>query len=445
MDRAIVASVARLLLVACLVAVVFSVVVGGLGSLLTGAGAVLPFLAAAVSVAGLGLAQDRLERVVGRVAPNPDATRYSALAEASARVREGSLEQALPGLARGLAEGTGARRAELWVAVEDRLVSAACHPPSEVDQPRTVENLGVLLARPETNHVVPVLDGASLRAVLVIEKPGRAVTPADQGLMHDVANGAGMLLRGVALNAELTGRVHRAAELADELQASRRRLAEAREVERRRLISELNNATTARLARLQADLDDAGDALDEIVAGSGPDDTITAAYEVAHRAIGRAREGLDELLERFRVIARGVYPAVLRDQGPYAALDELATDMPRPVLLAGGLPDRLSWELESGIYYIAASVMQRLASLPAAQPVRVHLAHADGRLSVRVDDPSPTVSVPVLGDELTRDAERLAALGGEVTIREDAGALVLWAWLPDHLAPSVQLVGGASG
>ena len=39
--------------------------------------------------------------------------------------------------------------------------------------------------------------------------------------------------------------------------------------------------------------------------------------------LGDARTALDELLERFRVIARGVYPAVLRDQGPVAALDEV--------------------------------------------------------------------------------------------------------------------------
>ena len=37
---------------------------------------------------------------------------------------------------------------------------------------------------------------------------------------------------------------------------------------------------------------------------------------------------LDELLDRFRVIARGVYPAVLRDQGPAAALDEVIADLP---------------------------------------------------------------------------------------------------------------------
>ncbi len=110
----------------------------------------------------------------------------------------------------------------------------------------------MLLARPDIDFVVPVLDGDVLRAVLAIGKPGAPVTPADQQLVRDVAHGAALLLRGVALNAELADRVRRADDLATELQASRQRLARAREVERRRLVMELGHATTDRLAGLRA-------------------------------------------------------------------------------------------------------------------------------------------------------------------------------------------------
>jgi hypothetical protein len=446
MSRAIVASALRLVLVAGFVGAVFAAVVGGLGALTGaptgGAAMLIPFLAAALSLAGLGLAGDRLDRIAGRWAP-PTVTRYSALAEAAARLRAESWERAMPDLARVLAEGTGARRAEIWLAVRDQLLGGASHPPRPDGPPPPVDNLAVLLARPDTTHVVPVLDGPLLRAALVIEKPDRPLTTADQQLMRDVAHGAGMLLRGVALNAELAERVRRADELAEELRASRRRLAQAREVERRRLLTELDTATTARLAGLRHDLDDAGRALDAIVAGEAACGGDDADGDVPRQALERARVGLDELLERFRVIARGVYPAVLRDQGPYAALDELATDMPRPVLLTGGPAERLAWELESGIYYMAASVMQRLADRPAEQPLRVALAHAEGRLSIRVEDPSPTASVAELDEALTRDVDRLAALGGAVSLEAAEGVLVLRAWLPDHLTPSVELLGEA--
>ena len=61
----------------------------------------------------------------------------------------------------------------------------------------------MLLARPDVDHVVPVLDGTELRAALAIEKPDASITPADQRLMQDVADGAGLLLRSVRADAEL--------------------------------------------------------------------------------------------------------------------------------------------------------------------------------------------------------------------------------------------------
>jgi signal transduction histidine kinase len=474
MNRTLVARSLRLLLVACFVAVVFPLVVRVLGFLLprNEAAVLLPFVAAAASVAALPFVLAVVDKLVHRLARDSTTTPYSALAEAAARIRGGSLEQALPGLARVLAEGTDAQRAELWLAVEDKLVSAASYPPLDTVAPRTVANLAVLLAQPDTDHVVPVLDGPVLRAVLAIGKPERPVTPSDQRLMQDVANGAGMLLRGVQLNAELEERVRRADELAAELKASRLRLTQARDVERRRLITELGNVTTDRLATLREDLANAGKALAEPepgdAAAAGPaaaavdkrhgddldDDSdgdrdgddldedgeepeLTGAA-AAQQAVVRARVRLDELLDRFRVIARGVYPAVLRDQGPYGALDELATDLPRPVRLTGNLPDRLAWEVESGIYYLAASAMQQLAGQAGERALRVHLTHADSRLAVEIDDPTPSTSIAELRNGLAHDAERLAALGGDLEVSEDdAGGARLRAWLPEQLEPYV--------
>ena len=492
MNRTLVARLLRLLLVACFVAVAFPLVITVLGTVMpqNEAAVLLPFVAAGASVAALPLVLAVVDRLVQRLARDSTTTPYSALAEAAARIRGGSLEQALPGLARVLAEGTDAQRAELWLAVEDRLVSAASYPPLRDSSARTVSSLAVLLAQPDTDHVVPVLDGPVLRAVLAIGKPDRPVTPSDQRLMQDVANGASMLLRGVQLNAELEERVRRADELAAELHASRLRLTQARDVERRRLISELGNATTERLTTLRADLADAGHALAEpepepdpdpeagpdteagpgsaVAGGAGAgaargrargddedDDDLDdededrdeddeeepaelTGAEAAQRAIVRARVRLDELLDRFRVIARGVYPAVLRDQGPYGALDELATDLPREVRLVGTLPDRLAWEVESGIYYLAASAMQQLAGQAADRPLRVQLAHADGRLSVEIEDPTPGTSIGALRDGLAHDAERLAALGGDLeVVSDEGGGARVRGWLPEELEPYV--------
>jgi signal transduction histidine kinase len=425
MARATRTHAARGLLVAAGVAAVLAAVVHGTRA----AGAAVPtallsFAAAAVAAAGL---QALLPRFLPDPVARDGATRYAALAEAARRGQSGSLEQALPGLARVVAEGTGASRAVVWLAVGPRLVAAAVHPPESGAGEESVADLAALLAHPDTDSAVPVLDGPVLRAVLAIRKPS-AVSAADRQLMQDVAGGAALVLRVAALNAELAERVQRAAALAGELHASRHRLASARDAERRRLVAELAYATGDRLADLRAEVTAARAALD----GDGADPAAAQAV------LGRARERLDELLERFRAVARGVYPAVLRDQGPAAALDEVVADLPRPVRTSGGTAERLPWELESGIYYAAATAVRALAGRPADTALLVRLEHAAGRIVLEVEDPAPLVPAGRLVELLADDADRLAALGGGVELEVPArGGLLLRAELPDRVEPVV--------
>lgn len=418
---------ARLLREALLAGAVFAllVLVAGAADLLNASAPVvvaLPFAAVAVVAAVLPRLRVAAASIVERITHYREVTPYSALADAAQRLRSPSLEEALPGLARVLADGTGARRAAVWLAVGDRLAVTAAYPASP--QRDTAENLAVLLARPGIGHVVPVLDGTELRAVLSIEKPELPVTPGDRVLMQDVANGAALLLRTVALNAELSERVRRADRLAEELRASRQRLAQARTVERRRLLSELSRATSGRLgalrehlASVRADLGDPGGRA--VSAGA---------------ALVLARTEVDELLDRFRVIARGVYPAVLRSQGPGAALEELAADLRRLVRLTGDLHLRVAWEIESAVYQVTAAALNMLGDDPGAEAVEVRLTCGDGRVRVLIEDPSPPLPADQVRAGLVDDIERLAALGGDVECLDHAEPpLRLVAWLPDRL------------
>jgi signal transduction histidine kinase len=129
---------------------------------------------------------------------------------------------------------------------------------------------------------------------------------------------------------------------------------------------------------------------------------------------------------------------VLRDQGPAAALDEVLADLPRPVRTSGGTADRLPWELESGIYYVAATAVRALAGRAADTALLVALEHAAGRIELRVEDPDPPVPAARLVELLADDADRLAALGGGMELEVPAACgLVLHAWLPDRVEPVV--------
>ncbi|MGY1593445.1 hypothetical protein ACI79D_15850 [Geodermatophilus sp. SYSU D00708] len=405
---------------------------------------VLPFLAVALATVALFLVWSSLGRVATRVAGLGVVSPYSALAEAARRIQAGSLEQVLPDLAGVLAAGTAADRAVIWLAVGDRLVDAAHHPPDAGDPdgpPRSVAGLADLLAEPDTDCLVPVLDGGLLRAALVITKHA-AITAADRRLLDDVANGAALLLRVAALNAELSDRVRRATELAEELRASRRRLDSAREAERRRLTGELTEVVGDRLIELRAGLQRARAGLSGAAADVDP----------LRETLADTRIRLDDLLDRFRTVARGVYPAVLRDQGPAAALQEVAADLPRPVRLLADPAPRLAWELESGLYYVAASALRTLAGRPAERELALGLEPAPGRICVVIEDPVPPVSAARLEALLADDADRLTALGGAVQVTETdeddgdgssvAGSgnhpIVVRAWVPDRVEPVVE-------
>ncbi|MFD0521981.1 hypothetical protein [Paractinoplanes durhamensis] len=378
----------------------------------------LPFAVIAGATVLLTRLRGAVVTMADRITRRRKVTPYSALTEAARHLRSPSLREALPGLARALADGTGAQRSTIWLATGDRLAVVASYPAGRSGAPESAASLPALLSRPGIAYAVPLLDAGELLAVLAIEKPESPVTAQDRALLNDVAHGTALLLRRTALNTELTEHGRRADELVRELHGFRRRLAGAREVERRRLMTQLSRATAGRLDALRTHLTAARATLGGHAAGS---------------ALRLARAELDELIDRFRVIARGVYPAVLRGQGPAAALEELVADLDRPVRLTGDLTVRAGWAVESAAYQVTAAALEVLAAEPASGEIRVRVAHGDARVRILIEDPSPPVTAEQMRAVLVDDVERLAVLGGAVECADgNRGELRLYAWLPDR-------------
>ena len=149
----------------------------------------VPFLTVGALVLAFGALLPRIDAFVAHLTRDRQITPYSALAE-TARVQAGPLDRALLGLAEVLAVSTGARRAAVWLAVEDHLFCAAEHPAaarSAQQSPRRTPDLAVLLADDDIDDVVPVLDGTTLRAALVITKSGAALSANRKRLVRDIA------------------------------------------------------------------------------------------------------------------------------------------------------------------------------------------------------------------------------------------------------------------
>jgi hypothetical protein len=147
---------------------------------------------------------------------------------------------------------------------------------------------------------------------------GRAVTPIDQegvpvaALVHDVsALGDSRLVADVAAATRLAvSNVQLQAEVrahVAEVEASRRRIVEAADTQRRRLEQELREGAEVRLARVAELLNSPDPHLAE----------AAAALETARREL--------------RELARGIHPAMLTERGLEGALRELGARAPVPV------------------------------------------------------------------------------------------------------------------
>ncbi len=92
-------------------------------------------------------------------------------------------------MARLLAEGTGAARAQVWLKVGEQMRSAASWPEEAVPELAAMVNPdGSLPELAEVDLAVPVShDGQLLGPLTITKKRGEPVTPTERSLVDDLA------------------------------------------------------------------------------------------------------------------------------------------------------------------------------------------------------------------------------------------------------------------
>jgi signal transduction histidine kinase len=221
------------------------------------------------------------------------------------------------------------------------------------------------------------------RAIDPEEDSGRAVTLLEHdgtrlaALVHDAAlldeselvqavgAAASLALENARLQAELR------AQLA-EVRASRTRIVEAGDAERRRLERDLHDGAQQRLLGIRLALQlargrlaDGGAELDELLA------------EADAEVVG----ALDEL----RALARGIHPALLTEEGLAPALAGLARRAPVPVGLSV-CDGRLPAAVEATAYFVSAEALANIAKHAHASRGSIEVTRRNGRLAIVVSD-----------------------------------------------------------
>lgn len=222
---------------------------------------------------------------------------------------------------------------------------------------------------------------------------------------------------------------------AEELHASRARIVEAADAERRRLVRDLHDGAQQRLIGILLALRRAADraaSADAAGAGAGTGAASGAASGAAGGPAGGGRHGeVAELIEaaaretqaaiaELRDLGSGLHPQILTNRGVAAAVESLTGPLPLVVTLE--IPER-RWPaaVEAAAYYTIAEALTNVVKHAGASAATVRVADDGGELVVTVTDDGRGGAAPAPGRGLAGLRDRVEALGGSLTVG-DGGA-----------------------
>jgi signal transduction histidine kinase len=237
------------------------------------------------------------------------------------------------------------------------------------------------------------------RAVLLVS--AKAGGPA-AAIVHDpavlddpeLAEAVTAAVRIAVSNLDLQAQVRAKVE---QVRASRRRLVEAADAERRRLERELRELAEPRLRLIAGLLEESG------------------------RETGDARRELDAVRDELGALARGIHPRVLTESGLAAALEELSSHLPLRVEVdAGG--DLLPPTVAAAAYFVCAEGLANAAKHAGASRVSLAAERRARTLVVEISDDGAGGADAARGSGLQGLVDRVEALGGGLSVESTPGA-----------------------
>jgi signal transduction histidine kinase len=376
------------------VTLVYVGIVVGMGALVGSRGnLLLSILATALIAVLFQPIRERARHLANRLVYGKRATPYEVLSEFSDRVGTSYAdEDVLPRMARVVAEGVGASRADVWLRVGAELRPMASWPAGDQGSALLVRG-GRLPEIQGADRSFAIRQGEELLGALSVTKPRQEpLTPGEEKLLADLAGQAGLILRNVRL--------------IEELRASRQRLVAAQDEERRRLERNIHDGAQQQLVALAVKL--------RLVEAMTERDPVKAKVLAAE-----AKVESHEALENLRDLARGIYPPLLADRGLAAALEAQARKVPFPVQVEPNGIGRYPAETEATAYFCVLEALQNAAKYAEAREVVVRLAEADGGLEFTVTDDGKGFDPDATrwGSGLQNMRDRVEALGGRLEVR----------------------------
>jgi signal transduction histidine kinase len=238
-------------------------------------------------------------------------------------------------------------------------------------------------APPRGRMATPVLRGGRELARIVHDRKSLGLAE----LEGEIGAAARLELENEALAAAVLAQMH-------DLRASRERIVETGDAERRRLERNLHDGAQQRVLALSYDLRVACAAAEERR-------DVRTLLELASDEAQRS-------LKLLRDLAHGIYPAILSEAGLEAALATLADQAPIAVELDMAVGERMSTAVETAAYLTVLEAVETCARAGATF-ARLRIRHYARELVIEIEgDGDPSGGWPLAV------ADRIGTLGGQL-------------------------------
>jgi len=271
-----------------------------------------------------------------------------------------------------------------WASSEDRFVDAAGEPME--------------LPADGSGQAVTMLERGGVPEAAIIHD---AILLEEPGLIASVASA----MRLAVENDRLAGEVE--AQL-QEVRASRTRIVEAGDRERRRIERDLHDGAQQRLISLSLELRVARSKLGE------------AGDPEVRRSLERAAEEAQAALVELRDLALGIHPLILTEGGLAEAVESLADRTSVDVSVDVG-PERYSSAVEGAAYFVISEALANVTKYAKATRATARVRGLADHLTIEVSDDGIGGADPRSGSGLRGLADRLAALDGTITVMSPVG------------------------
>jgi signal transduction histidine kinase len=293
-------------------------------------------------------------------------------------------------------EGLQRRLAEM---LDDPSLEVRYAVPSDPPSWRDAHGRPALVPATPERCVVEVTDEGEPIAAIVCD-------PA-LSEQRDLLDAAATWLRTILVRQRLTDALNASVR---DIEASRRRIATAAAAERRRIERDLHDGAQQHLVTLRVKL--------ELIEEELERDPARGAELL--RELGPR---IDSVIEEVRSLASGIYPSLLADAGVVEALHAVARRNEVPATVTADGIGSYPLEIETAIYFCCLEALQNAGKHAQASAISIVLESDDGELSFEVRDDGVGFDPDSMigGSGLTNMRDRLAALGGDVSVHSAPG------------------------